>query len=203
MRRDGSSVQGYRDKLLDNHTISKVIGCPIANVEANWPSIRTCLQSLNQWSANGEVAALATIGIECPPFKPIHEYGTDARAEKLYGHRKDLGNVHDGDGWRYAGRGFVQITGGFNYKHYGDLLGIDMLDDPNDPNDDKDPDKALTTHVAASIFAAYFMEHKVMEAADAGDWKLVRKRVNGGLNGYDVFKKYVDHFLLAQKGYNV
>jgi putative chitinase len=42
----------------------------------------------------------------------------------------DLGNSEDGDGWHFHGRGFIQFTGRYNYKRYGDQLGIDLISDP-------------------------------------------------------------------------
>lgn len=41
-------------------------------------------------------------------------------AEKVYGNRKDLGNVYEGDGWKFRGRGYAQITGRAAYKNFGD-----------------------------------------------------------------------------------
>lgn len=68
------------------------------------------------------------------------------------------------DNWRkrhlryfpYYGRGFVQITWERNYKFYSDLLGIDMIDDPKDPTDDDDPDRALDPNVALFILVHGF-----------------------------------------------
>src|SRR6266568_1974888 len=45
---------------------------------------------------------------------------------------------------------------------------------------------------AAEILAVYFHDHSIHNAAAAGNWELVRRRVNGGLNGWADFKKYVD-----------
>ena len=48
-------------------------------------------------------------------MQPIDEYGTNERFERLYGNRPDLGNTRPGDGARFHGRGFVQLTGRLNY----------------------------------------------------------------------------------------
>jgi hypothetical protein len=168
---------------LSNEQIAQTLGVPLSRVQTYWPLIDQCLASLcKDYGDEIQIAALATIRVECPPFIPIHEYGTDVLHEKLYGHRKDLGDLNDGDGAKYAGRGFIQITGEFNYKHYGDLLGIDLVDNP---------DEALDPNVSASIFAAYFWEKKCGEAAQAMQWTHVRKLVNGGRNSLQPFLFFV------------
>lgn len=175
--------------MLDNNQIARVLGVPLSRVKTYWPNLEICLASLcgDHYTEKVRFAALATIRVECPPFEPIHEYGSDLLHEKLYEGRKDLGNSGKGDGVRYAGRGFIQITGKFNYEKYGKLLGVDLIDDPADPTDDQDPDKALTPHMAAAIFAAYFHDTGCCAAANRCEWGKVRKIVNGGTNGLQHF----------------
>lgn len=172
--------------MIETNQIAKILGVPLSRVETYWPKIEECLKALLQenYTDAVEISALATIRVECPPFAPIHEYGTDLEHEKVYGGRKDLGNTHAGDGAHYAGRGFIQITGEVNYAHYGRLLGIDLLDDPNDATDDDDPNKALQPDTAAAIFAAYFHERGCDHAANQSDWTKVRQLVNGGAYGH-------------------
>lgn len=56
-------------------------------------------------------------------------------AEMIYGHKTTIGqrmhNTEPGDGWKYRGRGYIQLTGKRNYKHYGDHVGIDLVEDPD------------------------------------------------------------------------
>ena len=68
-------------------------------------------------------------------FKPIKEYGSNKYLSKYDTGRlaKALGNTPqaDGDGIKYAGRGYVMITGGYNYKFAGEQLGIDLINNPD------------------------------------------------------------------------
>ncbi len=127
------------------------------------------------------VGLLATVRVETGGFKPVHEWG-GASYWKRYEGRKDLGNVHSGDGVKYHGRGYVQLTGGANYKTYGQKLGVDL---------ENNPDLAMDPNVSALVLACYFKERGVATAARSGDWRRVRKLVNGGYPGWDVFDKYV------------
>ena len=68
-------------------------------------------------------------------FKPIEEYGGNKYLSKYDTGRlaKALGNTPqaDGDGIKYAGRGYVMITGYYNYKFAGEQLGIDLINNPD------------------------------------------------------------------------
>jgi putative chitinase len=92
---------------------------------------------LDQWESNkGKqddrwlAYMLATVYHETDKkFQGIVEYGPDSYFKKYDG-RKDLGNTEPGDGLRFKGRGFVQITGRKNYTNFGKILGIDLVDYP-------------------------------------------------------------------------
>lgn len=64
-------------------------------------------------------------------MEPIHERGGKAYFTRLYEHRKDLGNTLPGDGAKFHGRGYVQITGRRNYRYWSRKLGIDLIDFPD------------------------------------------------------------------------
>jgi predicted chitinase len=103
----------------------------------------------------------------------------------MYEWRSDLGNTQPGDGARYHGRGFIQLTGRANYRGYGELLGLPLEDDP---------DQALDPTVAARVLALYFKQRGIDACAANGDWVGVRRRVNGGLNGWARFIQLVGAF---------
>jgi len=80
----------------------------------------------------GQIAyVLATVEHETAgTFKPIPEMGPDSYFKKYDG-RRDLGNVKPGDGLRFKGRGYVQITGRTNYTYYAKLTGKDLVNNPD------------------------------------------------------------------------
>jgi hypothetical protein len=170
------------EKLAAALSFPVQVHVPVANVAENWPLIEGCMADLHMTGERVCIAAAATIRVECPPFKPIIEYGGPRYWTQMYEGRIDLGNIEKGDGARYPGRGLIQITGRKNYRNYGKLIGIDL---------EASPERALEPNVAAMIFATYFYEHHDLEAANAGNWLKVRKTVNGGTNGLGTFMSAV------------
>ena len=127
---------------------------------------------------------LATVAVECH-FRCVEERGNAAYFAKYDG-RKDLGNVQPGDGARFKGRAFIQLTGRFNYEKYDKKLGIDLVGKP---------ELALDPKVAAKILVQYFIDHGCDVWSLRGHWRKVRRLVNGGLNGYDHFSDAVFNLL--------
>jgi predicted chitinase len=99
-----------------------------------------------------------------------------------YDFNTNLGNTEPGDGLKFKGRGFVQLTGRANYDAAGKALGLFLADSP---------ELALDPKTAARVLAWFFKTRHVADAANAQDWMKVRRRVNGGLNGWDRFHALV------------
>lgn len=128
------------------------------------------------------LGALATARTEVGKgFKPIEEYASGS----AYEGRSDLGNVVKGDGIKYKGRGYIQITGRKNYTHCLDRTGIDFVCNPS---------LALDVNNAARILAIYFKDYGVNTACESQDWVKVRKLVNNGTNGLDTFLSVVRQY---------
>jgi putative chitinase len=89
-----------------------------------------------QWDSIPKIAyCLATVFHETAgTFEPIQEYGSKARFERLYGHTtrkgKELGNTEPGDGIKYSGKGFVQLTGKSNFKRAEKELNVLLVKHP-------------------------------------------------------------------------
>lgn len=162
---------------LDPHKVAAILGSPVENVKRSLPGILKALDEAGIKDRAAIIAVLATIRTEVGSFMPIHEYGGPSYWSR-YNWRSDLGNVHAGDGVRYHGRGFIQLTGRANYRTYGRAIGIDL---------EKHPNKALDPKVAAEVLIAYFKSHGIPDMARGGNWGGVRTAVNGGYNGWDTF----------------
>ena len=99
-----------------------------------------------------------------------------AIANKVYGGRADLGNIEDGDGWKFHGRGVIQLTGRANYTVCGQALNRPFVDTP----------ELLLDPEYACLSAGWFWNKKNLNAlADIEDWTTMTKRINGGIIGLD------------------
>ena len=96
--------------------------------------------------------------------------GTDAVAERIYGNRLKLGNTQPGDGARYIGRGFIQLTGRTNYAEAGDALSLDLVNHPELAEDRAN---------AARIAVWFWTTHHVGPPARHGNVRAVTRIVNG------------------------
>ncbi len=102
------------------------------------------------------------------------QHRPDAIANSAYANRNGNGNEATGDGWRYRGRGLIQLTGRANYRAAGAGIGADLEQVP----------QLLEQPVYAALSAAwYWKEYGLNELADAGKFEAITKRINGGLNG--------------------
>ena len=165
--------------MISVEDVVKATGAPVNRVRASWPLLYAALSRNGIAGVATQKAMIATVTVECPPWKPISEWGEHPEYD-TGSKAKRLGNTpeKDGDGQKYEGRGFIQLTGRANYEGFGLALGVDLL---------KEPDLALQPRIAADIAALYFKWRHVDRAAEAGDWMKVRKLVNGGMNGWEHF----------------
>jgi len=170
---------------------------PRANIEKNLPFILTALAEIGLADKNMVLMALATIRAETESFRPIDEgiskFNTapGGKPFALYDNRGkgDLGNLGPPDGANFKGRGYVQLTGRFNYTTIGGDIGVDLVSNPARANDPA---------TAANILAFFLKrrEGKIRDALKAGDLKQARKLVNGGSHGLD---RFTDAFRIGEK----
>lgn len=172
-------------KQLTPEQVARATKSPLANVQKVLPSIYQAIALSSSPTDAYAIAVLATCATESS-FAVIQEHGALAYF-KMYEGRQDLGNVQKGDGYKFRGRGLVQLTGRANYTKYGKLIGVDLANDP---------EKALVPDIAVKILIAYMKTHGCDVWANRGDWQKVRKLVNGGLNGWTRFHDCV-YALLA------
>lgn len=159
----------------------------VEQIDQNWGLCFTALQKYGLDDTLTQIGMLANVRTEVANFLPIHEYGDVAYWTRMYEGRADLGNTQPGDGARYCGRGFIQLTGRANYRTYGSLIGVDL---------EGNPDLAMDPAVAAEVLAVYAKQRGIQAACQAQNWRQVRIAVNGGVNGYDVYMGAVTTLLI-------
>ncbi|MBU3721242.1 MAG: hypothetical protein FGM22_10965, partial [Burkholderiaceae bacterium] len=99
-----------------------------------------------------------------------------------------LGNDQAGDGERFRGRGYIQLTGRYNYRRAGEALGLDL---------ERDPDQAAQPGVAARI-ALWYWKNRVSSAVeDFSDTMAVTRRINPGLRGLEDREAKFDQYQRA------
>jgi putative chitinase len=113
---------------------------------------------------------IAQIEHESAHFQTTAEYASG----KAYEGRKDLGNVHKGDGVKFKGRGLIQLTGRHNYTVASLSLGQDFV---------ADPEMVARFPWAAEVSGWFWRTHEVNRHADRDDVKMVTKVINGGHTG--------------------
>ena len=87
-----------------------------------------------------------------------------------------MGNLQDGDGWKFHGRGLIQLTGRENYANCGSGVGVDLIDNPD----------LLLTPKYAVLSAGWYWNKKGLNAlADTQEYGAMTRRINGGLTGLD------------------
>ena len=167
-----------------------------ANINRYLPYVAAALQALGLRDRAMVCAALGTVRAESEGFLPISEFPSQFNTRPgqapfgLYEGLARLGNTEPGDGARFKGRGFVQLTGRFNYSKYGQALEVDLA------SSTAQADLANAPEVAAVLLASFLADHAdALRAALAdGRFAQARRLVNGGAHGLERFR---DVFRLA------
>jgi len=138
------------------------------------PVLNTAMQRYQIVGTKRVAAFIAQIGHESGQLVYVREIWGPTSAQKGYEGRADLGNTVAGDGFKYRGRGLIQITGRANYAACGEALGLDLISQP----------ELLEQPQYACLSAAWFWATKGLNTlADADKFETITRRINGGLNG--------------------
>lgn len=111
-----------------------------------------------------------------PNFSIAKEY--DRKPEKIaniiYANRMGNGNTASGDGWKYRGRGLIQLTGKYNYHRLNLSIDNDVINNPD----------YVASNEGAILSAAWFWHtNNLNSLADKDDCELITRKINGGLMG--------------------
>lgn len=110
----------------------------------------------------------------------------EAIANRIYANRMGNGPEESGDGYRYCGRGLIQLTGKQNYQNFADSLEISSAE----------ASEYLSTFEGAAQSACWFWEaNNLNQFADKGDILMLTKRINGGTIGLEDRIKHYNHAL--------
>jgi putative chitinase len=110
----------------------------------------------------------------------------EAIANRVYANRMGNGDEASGDGFRYCGRGLIQLTGKQNYTKFAESLEIPV----------EEASEFLSTFEGAIQSACWFWEsNNLNQYADTGDILTMTKRINGGTIGLEDRKKHYEHAL--------
>ena len=97
-------------------------------------------------------------------------------ANKVYASRMGNGDEGSGEGWKYRGRGLIQLTGKDNYRACGEALGVDLLENPD----------LVATPQYAALSAGWFWDKNHLNTyADKNDMQGLTKKINGGTHGIE------------------
>jgi len=128
-----------------------------------------------------------------PKYFPSDELATayankpEMIANRVYGGRMGNGDEHSGDGYKYCGRGLIQLTGKSNYQNFADSIETAVEDIP----------EFLATFEGAVQSACWFWEsNNLNQWADKGDILTMTKRINGGTIG---LSDRIEHYNHAMK----
>jgi peptidoglycan L-alanyl-D-glutamate endopeptidase CwlK len=174
---------------LTVQTVSRMCpDAPIGHIQQSLPPLVASLTKYELVDKTMLLMAVATIHAEAATFLPINEglsrFNTSPGGQPfdLYDFRKDLGNNAVGDGARFKGRGFIQLTGQNNYAFYGPKLNppVDLVANPDAAND---------VATAADLLSLFLSDRElqIKDALAHGNMQAARRLVNGGTYGLDAF----------------
>jgi len=113
-----------------------------------------------------------------PTVELVNKYANKPQmiANRVYANRMGNGNEASGEGWKYRGRGFIQLTGKENYSLLSKDTRIDFVNNPD----------FLLQEANAMIAACWFWNKRKLNAlADADDVQMITLRINGGANSLE------------------
>jgi putative chitinase len=190
---DGIVGDGTWSKLFDAKPIEQVVvsveGLKLDKLKGQIPD--GVLAQIPDTAAKFNITnnlRLAHFLSQCAHESGNFKWVTEFASGQAYEGRKDLGNTQPGDGVKFKGRGYIQLTGRANYEKFSKFCGEDCVAKPE-----------LVATKYPMLSAAYFFDkNKLWTICDKGatenDVKALTKRVNGGYNGLDDRQKHFTKF---------
>lgn len=156
---------------LTPETLAAALDCPLGRARKWAPHLESAMAARGIDTPVRVAAFLAQVGHESGRLQYLRELWGPTAAQRRYEGRADLGNTRPGDGYRYRGRGLIQVTGRANYRAVGRALGVDF---------ESHPDLLGQAEHAALSAAHYWHSRNLNALADAGDFEGICDLVNFG-----------------------
>lgn len=179
--------------------LAACVGCGSLSRAAVWVGyIEHAMQAYGIESSLEQAAFLANIGHESMGLQYPTEIWGPTPAQERYEGRADLGNTQPGDGKLYRGHGLIQVTGRSNHARVRDRLRA-KFPGRSIPDFEADPGALAAPEWAALSAADFWVDHRIGERANAGDFDGVCDLINrghktlkeGDANGYsDRLERY-------------
>lgn len=151
------------------------------------PLLAHTLQEFEITTVNRIAAFIGQLAHESGEFRFSEELWGPTPQQRRYDPPSDLaqrlGNVRKGDGKRYRGRGYIQLTGRENYRVYGGELGVDL---------EKAPQRASEPGLAFRIAGLYWRKRGLNAYADEWNLRAITRAINGGLTHFAQRALYAD-----------
>ena len=156
--------------------LAACLGIPLARAQTWADPLSAAMALYAIDSPNRQAAFVAQVGHESGRLVYVRELWGPTSVQERYEGRADLGNTQEGDGFKYRGRGLIQVTGRGNYSRCANALVLPLVEHP----------ELLEQPDNASLSAAWFWNTRGLnELADANDFGTITHRINGGVNGME------------------
>ncbi len=119
-------------------------------------------------------------------FAQRYEHSPERLANYVYANRMGNGDEASGDGWRFHGRGPIQLTGRSNYTTCGEDIGDNLV---------AQPDFLLTPYTGIRSALWFWRTHNLDDVDDDEDVRIETRRINGGETGIEHRQKLFNHIL--------
>ncbi len=198
--------------------IAKAIGMPLERAQLWLPAINATSLVFDISTAQRMAAFLAQVAYESDHFAALSEnlnytaqgllrtfphafptteladeyaHQPERIANRVYANRYGNGDEASGDGWKYRGRGLIQITFKDNYHECGDALKLDLIGNPA---------YLIRVQTAADSAGWYWYSRHCNALADAGQFGAITREINGGENGLSGRLALYQHLLAVIGG---
>jgi WD40 repeat protein/predicted chitinase len=166
---------------------------PVERREFYLPYIQKAMAEFGIDTPQRRAAFLAEVAYNTTELRFLTELGTDEQLEQQYGMNKMYGNFETGDGARFKGRGAFLMTGRSNYQTYGQLLGVDLI---------AQPELAASPEVAFRTAALYWQRNGLNELADKSNLAGIMYKFTGPGKGIRA-EKQQNYFDRAKQAFGI